>query len=229
MTSDATSALARALYPLTDALHPLAHALHPLVHALHPLDVAPAGHGWNVEELFDLLPPDAVPTQAAVLVGLIERPSGTQVLLTRRNDALRHHGGQVSFPGGRVEAGDGDAIAAALREALEEIGLESRQATPLGYLDPLTTITGFRVLPVVAALDPDFVPVPDSREVAEVFEIPLAFLMTPENLERIEIDYRGRVRHVLEYHSYEHASQQRIWGATASILFNLRQRLEKVR
>lgn len=205
MTPDATSALAR---------------------ALHPLDAAPAGHGWNVEELSDLLPPDAVQMEAAVLVGLIERPNGMQVLLTRRTDALRHHGGQVSFPGGRVESEDGDAVEAALREAHEEIGLERRQATPLGYLDPLTTITGFRVLPIVAALDPGFVAIPDPDEVAEVFEIPLAYLMAPENLERIEIDYRGRPRHVLEYRSHESAPGQRIWGATASILLNLRERLE---
>jgi 8-oxo-dGTP pyrophosphatase MutT (NUDIX family) len=200
-----------------------------LVRALHPLDAAPVGQGWNSAELTDLLPSDAAHVEAAVLVGLIERDDGTHVLLTRRTDALRQHGGQVSFPGGRVEPGDEDAAAAALREAHEEIGLERGQVTALGYLDPLTTITGFRVLPVVAAIDPDFVPVPDPREVAEVFEVPLAYLMTPENLERIDIDYRGRARHVLEYRTYELAPEQRIWGATASILFNLRERLEKTR
>jgi len=197
-----------------------------LARALHPLDAAPAGQGWNVEELSDLLPPDSAPMEAAVLVGLIERSTGTQVLLTRRTDALRHHGGQVSFPGGRIEAADGDAVEAALREAHEEIGLERRQATPLGYLDPLTTVTGFRVLPIVATLDPEFVATPDPHEVAAVFEIPLAYLMAPENLERIQIDYRGRPRLVLEYRSHESAPGQRIWGATASILLNLRERLE---
>jgi 8-oxo-dGTP pyrophosphatase MutT (NUDIX family) len=199
-----------------------------LVRALHPLDAAPEGQGWNVEELSDLLPPGSPSMEAAVLVGLIDRPTGTQVLLTRRTEALRHHGGQVSFPGGRIEAVDGDAVAAALREAREEIGLERRQATPLGYLDPLTTITGFRVLPIVAALDAGFVATPDPDEVAAVFEIPLAYLMAPENLERIEIDYRGRPRHVLEYRSHASAPGQRIWGATASILLNLRERLESV-
>jgi 8-oxo-dGTP pyrophosphatase MutT (NUDIX family) len=200
-----------------------------LARALHPLDAAPEGRGWNVEELSDLLPSDSQAMEAAVLVGLVERPAGVQVLLTRRTDALRHHGGQVSFPGGRIEAEDGDAVEAALREAHEEIGLERRQATPLGYLDPLTTITGFRVLPIVASLDPGFVARPDPAEVAEVFEIPLAYLMAPENLERIAIDYRGRPRQVLEYRSHESAPGQRIWGATASILFNLRERLEHLR
>lgn len=194
--------------------------------ALHPLAELPTASGWNAEELHDLLPPDAATVEAAVLVGLVPRDGGLNVVLTRRTDALRQHAGQVSFPGGRIEADDADPIAAALREAHEEIGLPSRQATPWGYLDPLSTITGYRVLPVVAGIDPAFVAKPDPNEVAEVFEVPLDYLMTPANLARIDIEYRGRPRHVLEYRSYEHAPEQRIWGATASILFNLRQRLE---
>lgn len=194
--------------------------------ALHPLDVLPAGSGWNSEELSDLLPRDATSVEAAVLVGLVPRPAGFAVVLTRRTEALRQHAGQVSFPGGRIEADDADPVAAALREAQEEIGLSPPQATPWGYLDPLSTITGYRVLPVVAGIDPAFVARPDPDEVAEVFEVPLDYLMAPANLARIDIEYRGRPRHVLEYRSYPHAPEQRIWGATASILFNLRQRLE---
>lgn len=194
--------------------------------ALHPLAEAPTAAGWNTEELHDLLAPDAASVEAAVLVGLVLREAGLAVVLTRRTDALRQHAGQVSFPGGRIEADDADPIAAALREAREEIGLAPRQATPWGYLDPLSTITGYRVLPVVAGIDPAFVAAPDPGEVAEVFEVPLDYLMTPDNLARIDIQYRGRPRRVLEYRSYEHAPDQRIWGATASILFNLRQRLE---
>lgn len=194
-----------------------------LRHVLHPLDRLPTAPGWNHEELIDLLPPGE-PAEAAVLAGLVPRPQGTQVLLTRRNDDLRHHGGQVSFPGGRIEASDGGVLAAALRETQEEIALGSEQIAPLGYLDPFTTISGFRVVPVVAVIDPAYVPRPNPDEVADVFEVPLDYLMTPANLRRVEMDYRGRRRVVLEY-SWP---GQRIWGATAAILYNLRQRLEGV-
>jgi 8-oxo-dGTP pyrophosphatase MutT (NUDIX family) len=192
--------------------------------ALHPLDAAPVGEGWNREELSDLVDADVAPIAAAVLVGLVLRVEGLQVLLTRRNDGMRHHPGQVSFPGGRMETDDADPAAAAIREAGEEIGLMPGQITPLGYLDPLATITGFRVLPLVAVITPDYVARPDPREVAEVFEVPLAYLLAPENLLRIAIDAGGRPRQVLEFVDRGMLGQ-RIWGATASILFNLRERL----
>ncbi len=192
-----------------------------LQRALHPLGSVPAGQGWNHEELIDLLPAQA-PLEAAVLAGLVPRAGGTHVLLTRRTDGLRHHGGQVSFPGGRIEASDASAVAAAIRESREEIALESSRIEPLGFLDPLTTISGFRVLPVVAVIDPDYEARPDPGEVADVFEVPLKYLMARENLRRVELDYRGRRRSVLEYDW----PGQRIWGATASILFNLREKLE---
>lgn len=192
--------------------------------ALHPLGATPSSAAWNREELIDLLS-EVPPVEAAVLVGLVPRGGVLRVLLTRRTDSLRHHAGQVSFPGGRIEADDRDAVAAALREAHEEIGLAPALATPVGFLDPLITLTGFRVLPVVAHVDPRFVAMPDPGEVAEVFEIDLAFLMHPENLERIDVEYRGRVRHVLQFRQPPQAPHQRIWGVTASILFNLRERL----
>ena len=132
---------------------------------LHPLDAPPVGPGWNHRELEGLLPQTPM-REAAVLVGLVSRDTGWQLLLTRRTDALRHHAGQVSFPGGRIEPGDADAIAAALRESHEEIGLEAAQASPVGFLDPLCTITGFRVLPLVAVVDAEYVPHPDPAEVA---------------------------------------------------------------
>ncbi len=194
--------------------------------ALHPLAAMPLAAPWNHEELADLLG-DAPAVEAAVLVGLVPRPAGLQVLLTRRTDSLRHHAGQVSFPGGRVEAGDRDVVAAALREAHEEIGLGHAFATPLGFLDPLITITGFRVLPVVARIAPEFVADPDPGEVAEVFEVGFDFLMLPDNLEQVVIDYRGRARHVLQFRQPPQAPHQRIWGVTASILFNLRERMAR--
>ena len=108
-----------------------------------------------------------------------------------------------------------------MREAREEVGLQAAQATALGYLDPMLTITGFRVLPLLALIEPDFAPRPDPGEVAEVFEVPLDLLLDPARLEKIELQFGGRPRHVLQYR-YD---QQRIWGVTASILFNLRERL----
>jgi 8-oxo-dGTP pyrophosphatase MutT (NUDIX family) len=204
-----------------------------LVHlraVLHPTDAPPAGPGWNHAELEGLLPGTPL-REAAVLVGLVPRIEGWQVLLTRRTDALRHHAGQVSFPGGRVEPGDADAIAAALRESHEEIGLLPAQAAPLGFLDPLCTITGFRVSPLVAMVDAEFVARPDPGEVAEVFEVPLAYMLDPANLAALEITTvggrpipGGRPRQVLEFVDRGNP-RNRIWGATASILFNLRERI----
>ena len=188
--------------------------------AAYPLATPPSHAPWNLDELDGLLSPGE-PRAAAVLVGIVARIGMPGVLLTRRHDDLRHHAGQVSFPGGRIEPDDASPAAAALREAREEVGLLPRQAQLLGYLDPLLTVTGFRVLPVLAMLDPAFVPVPDPGEVAEAFEVPLDLLLDPDRLERIELTFGGRPRHVLQYR-YD---QQRIWGVTASILFNLRERL----
>ncbi|NUS39560.1 MAG: CoA pyrophosphatase, partial [Lysobacter sp.] len=120
------------------------------------------------------------------------------VLLTRRTEDLRHHAGQVSFPGGRIEPGDRDAIAAALRETEEEVGIAANQLSPLGFLDPLATVSGFRVLPVVALVDPAYEARPDPREVADVFEVPLATLLDPPSLVERRGDWRGRPRVVLE-------------------------------
>ena len=195
-----------------------------LSRSLHPIDAVPNGPEWNRDELDGLLDGHD-PVGAAVLVGLVQRDDGVQVLLTRRTDALRQHAGQVSFPGGRIDPEDSGALAAALREANEEVGLAAAQAAPLGYLDPMRTITGYRVVPVIARIAPSFVPHPDPAEVAAVFEVPLSFLLAPGNLHRLDIEFGGRVRHVLEYSPYPAAPEQRIWGVTAEILYNLRQRL----
>lgn len=196
-----------------------------IARALHPLGKVPAGPEWNLAELEGLL--EAMPPlDAAVLLGLVPRADGLQVLLTRRNEGLRLHAGQVSLPGGRVDPEDAGVLDAALREAREEIGLSAAQARPLGYLDPVRTITGYRVVPLIAQLDPGFIPRPDPREVAAVFEVPLDFLLAPRHLREHLIEFAGQPRRVLEYAPYSGAPGQLIWGVTASILFNLRQRLE---
>jgi len=189
--------------------------------ALHPLTNPPAGDGWNHAEIVDLLSEDRALVEAAVLVGLVPRDEGIQVLLTRRTDVLRHHAGQVSFPGGRLETDDIDAVAAAVRETFEEVGIAPAQLAPLGYLDVYTTITGFRVLPVVAMIASDYVARPDPNEVADVFEVPLTFLLDPANIASHALEHRGQMRQVWEFRYPD----QRIWGVTAAILLNLRERL----
>jgi 8-oxo-dGTP pyrophosphatase MutT (NUDIX family) len=192
--------------------------------ALYPLDILPDVADWNLQELIGLLP-DAPPVVAAVLVGIVSRPQGLQVLMTQRTRSLRQHAGQVSFPGGRVEPDDVDIRMAALRETTEEVGIPASDILAMGYLDPLRTITGFRVWPVVARLPPDYVAIPDAREVDAVFEAPLDHLLDPRSMRTITVDVRGRPRQVLEFVDPE-TPERRIWGASAAILYNLRQRLE---
>ena len=195
-----------------------------LARALHPTSAPPQGPGWNHADIAALLPEGGRNLwAAAVLVGLVDRGAGEQVLLTRRNEGLRHHAGQISFPGGRIEPCDADPVAAALREAQEEIGLAPHQARALGYLDPFATITGFHVYPVVAQVSAEFCARPDPSEVDEVFEVPLAFLLEPANARRVELEYRGARRSVLEFQF----GGRRVWGATAAMLVNLRERLER--
>jgi 8-oxo-dGTP pyrophosphatase MutT (NUDIX family) len=192
--------------------------------ALHPTSRPPPGPGWNLPELLDLLPDGGRALKpAAVLIGLVERATGPGVLLTRRTETLNHHAGQISFPGGRIESGDADTAAAAMREAAEEIGLQSGQCEPLGFLDPFVTITGFHVWPLVARVSPAFRGVPDPREVAEIFEAPLDFLLDPLNESRLDMSYQGRQRSIVEFRWNDY----RIWGATAAMLVNLRRRLDE--
>jgi 8-oxo-dGTP pyrophosphatase MutT (NUDIX family) len=184
---------------------------------LHP---PPQGAPWNLEQLTDLLPAEPL-RPAAVLVGLREHGSGTTVLLTRRQDALRHHAGQISFPGGRVDLADAGPLAAALRETDEEVGLPRDAIEPVGWLDPYATITGFHVFPLVARIDPKRPLVPSADEVAEAFEVPLDFLLDPGSARDVAMEWRGRTRLLVEFQWQQH----RIWGATAAMLVNLRERL----
>ncbi len=189
--------------------------------ALLPLSAPPTGPGWNHAEMSDLLG-NRTRQPAAVLVGIRE---GVQprLVFTVRTDHLQAHAGQVAFPGGRSEPEDGDALATALRESEEEIGLDRSLVTPLGYLDRFETISGFCITPVVAkiASHARLYPAPD--EVAEVFEVPLAFLLDPANLRRYTMEFRGHQRPMVEF---VHAGH-RIWGATAAMLCNLLQRMER--
>lgn len=158
------------------------------------------------------------PRPAAVLVPLVQRPGSMTVLLTQRTAHLAHHPGQISFPGGRLEDGDnGDAIAAALRETEEEIGLARRHVTILGRLDDYVTGTGFLITPMVGVVDPPFDLTPDPFEVAEVFEVPLDFLLDPQNhkLNRVVVEGRRRPFWSMTW------DERVIWGATAGMLVNL--------
>lgn len=207
-------------------MKPRLDLLERLPRALHPLSSPPSGPGWNHAELLDLLPDPAVALRpAAVLIGWVDRGAGPQVVLTRRTEALRHHAGQISFPGGRIETTDLDPIAAALREAQEEIGLLPEHVEAIGYLDPFTTITGFHVFPIAARIAAEFLARPEPSEVQEAFEVPLAFLLDPDNVRRFRVEYAGGERELIEFR-YRH---YRIWGATASMLVNLRERLEQAR
>ncbi len=161
-------------------------------------------------------------TPAAVLIGLVERADGMTVLLTRRTDHLDHHPGQVSFPGGHSEPDDDTAQATALRETEEETGLHRRHIDVVGELDIYETRTGFSITPVVALITPPFDLSPDSFEVAEVFEVPLDFLLDPANHQRHCRVFEGRER---EFYAMPYGDYY-IWGATAGMLINLYQVLK---
>jgi len=167
------------------------------------------------------LNPDMLPTRAlipaAVLVGLVERPDGIGVLFTKRTPHLYDHAGQISFPGGRIDATDADAVAAALREAEEEVGLPIAHVEMIGRLDTYVTRTGFEVTPCVGFVRPPELYRPDPFEVAEVFEVPLRFFRDPLNRKLESRTFQGRQRFFYAYPWGDYY----IWGATAGMLNNL--------
>ncbi len=169
---------------------------------------------------------DREPAHAAVLVPLVQRGASLNLLLTRRTEHLRDHAGQISFPGGRAEPEDGGPAATALRETREEIGLPAHHIDVIGQMPTYTTVTRFVVTPVVALVHPPFELALDGFEVAEAFEVPLAFLMNPAHHQRHVIDFAGAQRHFLSmpWHGQGSDGTQReyfIWGATAAMLRNL--------
>jgi 8-oxo-dGTP pyrophosphatase MutT (NUDIX family) len=157
---------------------------------------------------------------AAVLIPVVDRPA-PGIILTMRTSELSSHAGQIAFPGGKIDKTDASPLAAALREAHEEIGLDATLIEPLGYIDLYFTFSGFRILPVVARVAPTYTLAVNPSEVADAFEVPLDFLMRPENHQRHSRDWKGIQR---QYYAMPY-EQRYIWGVTAGILRNLYERV----
>ncbi len=181
-----------------------------------PQDAADLGHRGDHNMNPGLFPSRAL-VAAAVLVALVDHADGLTILLTLRTPHLADHGGQISFPGGRIEASDADELAAALREAHEEVGIEPAAVEVLGRLDTYVTRTGFRVEPVVGLVKPPLLLRPDPGEVAEIFEVPLDFLIDPANRRRDSRIFEGSER----FYWAIPFENRYIWGATAGMLVNL--------
>lgn len=158
---------------------------------------------------------------AAVLIAVRDGRRGPEVILTKRSSRLKHHPGQIAFPGGKIDAGDASPMDAALREADEEVGLKREFIEPIGYLDVYGTAFGFRILPTVARVKPGFELAINEYEVVDAFEVPLAFLMNPENHQLHTKEFRGMER---SYYAMPFAERY-IWGATAGILRVLYERI----
>jgi 8-oxo-dGTP pyrophosphatase MutT (NUDIX family) len=157
---------------------------------------------------------------AAVLVAIVDRTVPTMIL-TVRPATMRRHAGQIAFPGGRIDAGDRDAVDAALREAEEEIGLPRAEVEVIGSCSPYRTVTGFEVTPVIGVVPPGLSLVPHAAEVEAIFEAPLAYLLDPQHQIVRTVDWRGRARCYYEIQWQD----RRIWGATAAMIVNLSRRL----
>ncbi len=180
-----------------------------------PLDVVIPPPRWPVA-LQRKLTSDLM--AAAVLIPIITREASLSVLLTERSPDLKHHAGQISFPGGRMDAADRDIRATALRETQEEVGIDPANVEIIGYLDPNPTVTGYAVTPVVALVDLQQELIIDPLEVKSVFEVPLPFLLDEGNQKSAEREFEGVMVPIAEFNF----GQYRIWGATASMLIQFR-------
>lgn len=189
-----------------------------------PLDVRlpPGSERWPFsmrEQLTSTLTP------AGVLIPVMQRAADLSVLLTQRSANLKHHAGQVSFPGGRMEESDADVVATALRETREEVGIEPDLVSIIGFLAPMPTLTGYAVTPVIGLVSETAELVIDHSEVEYAFEVPLEFLLDEANDRLVEREFHGRRFPMLEFHF----GGERIWGATAHMLLLLRENIRKTR
>ena len=183
-------------------------------------DIVPRGGDPGTDRMLEIIARERPIRPAAVLIPVVDHPQPT-VLLTQRSAHLSDHAGQISFPGGKIDATDASPLDAALREASEEVGLQREFIDPIGYLDLCATSFGFRILPTVARVKPGFRLRINENEVDDAFEVPLAFLMDPDNHQLHSKQFRGMER---TYYAMPFAERY-IWGATAGILRVLYERI----